>query len=624
MTDFLNKKNNAKSILSQSITDSDLSLIVVTPSAFPTYSPFHLTIWNKDTYPDPSDDPLMEIIKVTAIGGAPDYIFTIERAKENTTAHSHISGHAVELLITTEHFTEIEDEFLNYLAKNNTTSYTPTEDYHPATKLYVDSQIGGENHWDMLSGDILTPVVSGTDILLDSGSWIGLGSAAGRITFTDAATDVVSIDSANFAITNKFTFDVATNTLYFGSIAASTPALIHDSLSSFLGLRAGTAGNLFLRLGDSIGAKSLFIQDVNSQTVAYVDSNGNAHFTSVALAVDNFLSFENDPDTGIVQYYGGFNQFSLVVGGTEAVGITTAGVYFNKNIGFSQDGFDIGNATYGARDIYYERQLKSNVAIGTAPMTITSTTLVTNLNADLLDGKHVGTTGNVIPLLDGLNTWSGTNLFSIDSNTDVIFKDTRAVTGNNIVGEWQDLNGNMLMRLAYSNVGDKDLEIRFGDDENTMIGFPEAGYFAFKNDVSEFWLGSTGDPSLYFNYYVGSNLYFGAPGNLQAITFYQSSVNFAGTGDITLGPGVDFICFGGVGSGNKIGTAVTQKIGFWNATPVSQRASANQAAVSLDVDVTGTDTVDKAAVDANFSAIQTLLNQIRADLVTIGILKGSS
>ena len=32
----------------------------------------------------------------------------------------------------------------NYLAKNNTTSFTPTGDYNPATKKYVDDNAGTE------------------------------------------------------------------------------------------------------------------------------------------------------------------------------------------------------------------------------------------------------------------------------------------------------------------------------------------------------------------------------------------------------------------------------------------------------------------------------------------------
>lgn len=80
----------------------------------------------------------------------------------------------------------------------------------------------------------------------------------------------------------------------------------------------------------------------------------------------------------------------------------------------------------------------------------------------------------------------------------------------------------------------------------------------------------------------------------------------------------------GTTTGTKIATATTQKLGFWNATPVVQPASANQAALSLDVDVTGADTVDKSAVNANFTSIQTLVNQLRADLVTAGLIKGAA
>lgn len=46
---------------------------------------------------------------------------------------------------------------------------------------------------------------------------------------------------------------------------------------------------------------------------------------------------------------------------------------------------------------------------GTKPLTVTSTTKCDNLNADRVDGADVGTSGAAIPLLNGNNTWSGTN-----------------------------------------------------------------------------------------------------------------------------------------------------------------------------------------------------------------------
>lgn len=39
-------------------------------------------------------------------------------------------------------------------------------------------------------------------------------------------------------------------------------------------------------------------------------------------------------------------------------------------------------------------------------------------------------------------------------------------------------------------------------------------------------------------------------------------------------------------TGTKIGTATTQKLGFWNVTPIVQPASANQVAVTTTVATT--------------------------------------
>jgi len=80
----------------------------------------------------------------------------------------------------------------------------------------------------------------------------------------------------------------------------------------------------------------------------------------------------------------------------------------------------------------------------------------------------------------------------------------------------------------------------------------------------------------------------------------------------------------GSGTGTQIGTAVGQKLAFHGSAAVAQRAGAAQVAVALDADVTGADTVDKAAVDANFAAVQTLLNELRAALVEKGLIKGAA
>lgn len=94
------------------------------------------------------------------------------------------------------------------------------------------------------------------------------------------------------------------------------------------------------------------------------------------------------------------------------------------------------------------------------------------------------------------------------------------------------------------------------------------------------------------------------------------------SGDHSLPDGGDIAL--GTGTGTKLGTAANQKFALWGATPVVQPASANQAVLALDLDVSGSDTVDKSAIDSNFAAIQTLMNQLRADLIAAGAIKGSA
>lgn len=100
-------------------------------------------------------------------------------------------------------------------------------------------------------------------------------------------------------------------------------------------------------------------------------------------------------------------------------------------------------------------------------------------------------------------------------------------------------------------------------------------------------------------------------------------------GALTLFDGGNFAL--GTTTGTKIGTATTQKLGFWNATPVVQPASANQAALTDSTGGTAGTTIsdvgaafNQATLNNNFATITRLLNQLRNDLVTTGLLKGSA
>jgi hypothetical protein len=84
-------------------------------------------------------------------------------------------------------------------------------------------------------------------------------------------------------------------------------------------------------------------------------------------------------------------------------------------------------------------------------------------------------------------------------------------------------------------------------------------------------------------------------------------------------------------TGTKIGTATTQKLSFWNATPIIQPASANQAVLTDSTTGTASTTISnvgasfsQTTLNNNFASVVRLLNQLRNDLVAAGLIKGSA
>lgn len=72
--------------------------------------------------------------------------------------------------------------------------------------------------------------------------------------------------------------------------------------------------------------------------------------------------------------------------------------------------------------------------------------------------------------------------------------------------------------------------------------------------------------------------------------------------------------------GCQVGQNSSDKVGFFGTTPADQPASANEAAVTGTVTTTAT----TATLAADVTSIITLLNQIRTDLVELGVIKGSA
>lgn len=75
-------------------------------------------------------------------------------------------------------------------------------------------------------------------------------------------------------------------------------------------------------------------------------------------------------------------------------------------------------------------------------------------------------------------------------------------------------------------------------------------------------------------------------------------------------------------AGMNVGGAVTDKLGFYGATPIVQRVGAAQTAVAT-TGATNTTPYGFASA-AQADAIVTLANELRAALVAVGIIKGAA
>lgn len=119
----------------------------------------------------------------------------------------------------------------------------------------------------------------------------------------------------------------------------------------------------------------------------------------------------------------------------------------------------------------------------------------------------------------------------------------------------------------------------------------------------------------------------------ERISLHSTSVaTFLPLAGGTLVNGADIVC--GTTTGTKLGTGTTQKLAFWNATPIVQPAHAHQAALTNSTGGTTDGTLQSvgatnssdvsAAINNNFAELHVLLDAIRTALVNAGLIKGSA
>ena len=78
--------------------------------------------------------------------------------------------------------------------------------------------------------------------------------------------------------------------------------------------------------------------------------------------------------------------------------------------------------------------------------------------------------------------------------------------------------------------------------------------------------------------------------------------------------------FYGAPPGGMVGSSASEKVGFWGITPITQPTNAAQGALTL---TTATSGGFGFSTSAGFIAAVAQLENIRASLVLMGLLKGS-
>lgn len=251
-----NAKNFAKSTLASGITSGATSLSVAagTGSRFPTV-PFNATIWEKSTYGDPSDDPNVEIVRVTSISSD---TFTITRAQESTSAVAHnTAGKTYGILA-------------------GLTAKTINTDFPGELNLKQDTLVSGTN----------IKTINGSSVL-GSGDLSVSASPGGsntQVQYNNAGSlagiSGVTTDGTQLILSKLSPSSNSTTALQITQADKSTVVQNIDTTSRRIGINETAPSATFVVKGTANGVPVLFIDGTSGQStyLLQIGKNGNGAY----------------------------------------------------------------------------------------------------------------------------------------------------------------------------------------------------------------------------------------------------------------------------------------------------------------------------------------------------------
>lgn len=198
-------------------------------------------------------------------------------------------------------------------------------------------------------------------------------SSSGTISFKRTGTLLPATDD---------TFDLGSSTYQWNDLYVDGKAYIDG-----IGENCLVDLDVELEFGDSavhVSSQDDGHLDLTADTA--IDLNGVTIATNAIYLTqtDGAEKIDSDAD-GDMDLYAG-TSIDMLIGGTEQITLTDG-----KLAPTTDNDIDLGDGTHEFKDVYVNGQIKSTLATGTSPFSVASTTVVTNLNADTVDG--VGTAG---------------------------------------------------------------------------------------------------------------------------------------------------------------------------------------------------------------------------------------
>lgn len=288
--------------------------------------------------------------------------------------------------------------------------------------------VSAAGYYSVTPAELRSDVGLGTE---DSPTFSGLGLASGSvITWGDLtltqSSGLLTLAGGDFAVPddayavgwNGSAIVPTKNAVYdkieliLGTTLPATYQPLDSDLTSWAGVTRASGFDTFATTPSSANLKSL-VTDETGSGGALVFATGPTISGLIATGSPTAAG-ATWTDLGTVttaDINGGTIDGAIIGGASAAAGTFTAIVGTSLSVGTG------GVATVGTIEIGHASA--NTLAASGGHMTIEGATVWdsgndgsgSGLDADLLDGKNIGTSGNTIPLLDGANTWSGVQTF---------------------------------------------------------------------------------------------------------------------------------------------------------------------------------------------------------------------